>query len=87
MGTKLHKKSKTYFKIGEKLLFELSCIPHYFNPNCVNYLKTDFNYHLFLVTLRQKTRSYLVLAKKETSFFVLRSTFRNFAEIKTNYNL
>ncbi len=29
MGTKLHKKSKTYFKIGEKLLFELSCIPHY----------------------------------------------------------
>ena len=33
----------------------------------------------FFLTLRQLSRSYSVSAKKETSFFVLRSTFRNFA--------
>ena len=33
----------------------------------------------FFVILPSKWRSYYVSAKKGTSFFVLRSTFRNFA--------
>jgi len=34
----------------------------------------------FFVTLPSRWRNYSVSAKKETSFFVLLSTFRNFAE-------
>ena len=50
----------------------------------------DFLYHIFLLPLPSKMTKFfdlkvqsakeiLCLSKKETSFFVLRSTFRNFA--------
>ena len=67
------------------MLQKLGKIVHCNNFTCNERFFFMFQYKLlgFFVTLPSRWLSYSVSTKKETSFFVLCSTFRNFAD-KTN---